>query len=97
MIKTSISLTTAAVFGLGLWLIIPQSVKWLAELFQLLLLCHLCFLMGLESGRYQYDSELLRIHCSIVTSALCGDSPKEWIYFQNKPMCTAFVKRDDDN
>jgi hypothetical protein len=46
MIKTPLSLTIAAAFGLGAWLILPHSIKCLAELFQLLLLCHICLIAG---------------------------------------------------
>jgi hypothetical protein len=50
MTSIPLSLTTASLFGLGVWLILPQSIKCIAELFQLLLLCHLCFIAGRVSG-----------------------------------------------
>jgi hypothetical protein len=46
MTDTSISLTITAAFGVGLWLILPPSFKALAELFQLLLILRITFLMG---------------------------------------------------
>jgi hypothetical protein len=30
--------------------------------------------------------------CNILTKAFCGEQPTEWIYFNNKPICTAFEK-----
>lgn len=34
------------------------------------------------------------IWCDIHSLALRGEQPKEWIYYENKPMCTAFKKRE---
>lgn len=59
------SLTIAALFGLEVWLTIPHSVKWIAELFQLLLLCHLCVIFGRNTAiewlknNYWYLLELM--------------------------------------
>jgi hypothetical protein len=50
MSKIPLSLTAASLFGLGVWLILPQSIKCIAELFQLLLLSHLCLICGRVSA-----------------------------------------------
>ena len=34
--------------------------------------------------------------CSILTNAYCGIQPNEWIYYDNKPICTAFKKGRED-
>ena len=28
--------------------------------------------------------------CDILLKAFCGEQPKEWMYYSNKPICTAF-------
>jgi len=33
-----------------------------------------------------------KTYCSIVTGALIGKKPKQWIYQDGKPTCTSFVK-----
>lgn len=32
--------------------------------------------------------------CDIFCSALFGATPKEWMYYNNAPICTAFKKRE---
>lgn len=31
--------------------------------------------------------------CEILALSLCGEQPKQWVYFENKPICTAYKKR----
>ncbi len=33
------------------------------------------------------------VDCNILTKAFCAEQPTEWIYFNNKPTCTAFEKK----
>jgi hypothetical protein len=37
--------------------------------------------------------DLVKSSCEIQTTALCGEQPPEWIYVDEKPACTAFKKR----
>lgn len=34
--------------------------------------------------------------CEILTLSFCGKQAKEWVYFENKPICTAYKKRIED-
>ena len=48
--------------------------------------CYQC----VENSSIEYD-------CTILTSAYCGQQPKEWIYYNNKPICTAFKIERESN
>jgi len=37
-----------------------------------------------------YRKERAKTQCDIIFKSLCGERPKEWIYQDGDPMCTAF-------
>ncbi|HEY9804796.1 MAG TPA: hypothetical protein V6D25_30970 [Leptolyngbyaceae cyanobacterium] len=40
------------------------------------------------------NSEVLQVYCDILTMAYRKEQPPEWIYHDNKPICTAFSPRE---
>lgn len=44
----------------------------------------------------QCDRDDEEVYCGILTAALCGQYPEEWLYQDNKPICTAFERRKSE-
>lgn len=53
---------------------------------------------GTEGDIFEYhwcrrccnDNEDAGIYCEILSLAYLGEQPEEWVYAENKPVCTAF-------
>lgn len=41
----------------------------------------------------EHDDEDSKKYCEILNLSLCGEQQKEWVYFENRPICTAYKKR----
>jgi hypothetical protein len=47
--------------------------------------------------RRKWSDEDTRKYCEILNLSLCGEQQKAWVYSDNKPICTAYKKRSEDD